>query len=348
MRLNRLSNGYLSSLCLELSLLLDAGITLGDGLYLMLADDKDKKSRQILQGLADTVNENMPLSGALQAVDLFPDYMVHMVELGEKTGRLSQTLRSLSEYYDAQERLYVAIRNAFLYPGLLFLMMLAVVVILLTFVLPIFEDVFHQLGLELSPFAAVLRDIGASLIEISLFFAVLGGVLLLFIALLLIFPGLRSNIARAYRNLRGEHGLPAKMALARFSNALAMAVKSGLPISEGFKLAATLSVNSTWLENKYRLGNAFLMEGKSLAEALNAAAIFPATYSRMLSLGVKSGSADTVLSEIARRSEKNLNDTLEALLGRIEPTLVILTSLMVGAILLSVMLPLLNIMSVLG
>ncbi|NLF79902.1 MAG: hypothetical protein GX572_01770, partial [Clostridia bacterium] len=206
----------------------------------------------------------------------------------------------------------------------------------------------HQLGLELPTFAIVLRNIGASLIEISLFFAILAGVLLAFIVLLLVSPKLRVKIARAYRNLRGEHGLPAKIALARFSNALAMAVRSGLPISEGYKLAAALSVNSTWLENKYRLGNAFLMEVKSLAEALNAAAIFPATYSRMLSLGVKSGSADTVLSEIARRSEANLNETLDALLGKIEPTLVILTSLIVGAVLLSVMLPLLNIMSVLG
>jgi type IV pilus assembly protein PilC len=348
MKSSRLPNGYLSAFCLELSLLLNAGVTLGDGLYLMLEDEADKKSQGTLRALVEIVSGNRPLSVALAELAVFPDYMIHMVSLGEKTGRLSQTLQSLSEYYDAQERLHLSIKNALLYPGILLVMMIAVIVIMLTFVLPIFEDVFHQLGTELPAFTAAMRMAGVALANASLAFAIIGGLLLVFVVILLLMPKLRTKLARYYRNFRGDHGLPAKIALARFTNALAMTVKSGLPVSEGFKLAAALSANSVWLEKKYRLCTVYLNEGSTLSDALSAAAIFPASYSRMMSLGVKSGSADTVLGEIARRSEKSVNETLEALLGRIEPALVIITSLIVGVILLSVMLPLLNIMAALG
>ena len=88
-------------------------------------------------------------------------------------------------------------------------------------------------------------------------------------------------------------------------------------------------------------------EGTGLAEALRQAGIFPPAVCRMLDLGVRSGTGDTVMLDLARRMEEEALDAVEERTARVEPTLVIVTSILVGIILLSVMLPLLNIMSVL-
>jgi type IV pilus assembly protein PilC len=341
-----LENDYLSAFCLELSLFLNAGITLSDGLHLLIEDDNNKKS--LISKLAGIIDQNRPLSAALTDVNVFPDYMVNMILLGEKTGCLSDTLKSLSEYYDRQERLYKTIKNTLVYPTILLVMMIAVVVILITVVLPIFDNVFHQLGSNMPPFTIALMNFGAALSGAALVFAIIAAILIILGIILILNPSLRSRCVRFYRNIRKDRGLAAKIALARFSNALAMTIKSGLDLHEGFKMASALSIDSNFTLNKHKLCEEYLSAGRPLAEALSDSKIFPPVYGRMLSLGVKSGSSDTILDEIARRAENSVNDALEALLGRIEPTLVIIASLIVGVILLSVMLPLMNIMSFIG
>ena len=348
MKQRNLGNSYLSTFCLELSLFLNAGINLSDGLHLLIEDDDDKRSRELIAEIAKCVDQNIPLSSALTELKIFPDYMVKMILLGEQTGRLSDTLKALSVYYDRQERLSLMVRNSLVYPTILLLMMVVVVIILITIVLPIFNDVFHQLGASMPPFAITMMSIGAALSQASLVFAFIAAIILLFGLSLLIAPKFRARCGRIYRDLRRDKGLSAKIALARFSSAMSMALKSGLDINEAFSIASQLSVNSTISEKKHKLCAQYLDDGYTLAEALTSTKIFPAVYSRMLSLGVKSGTADTVLSEIARRTHNSVNDDLENLLGRIEPSLVIITSLIVGVILLSVMLPLMNIMSVIG
>lgn len=348
MKRKKLSNGYISALCLELSLFLNAGITLSDGIHLLIEDDDDISSKEILQEIADIVDQNRPLSDALEQTKLFPDYMIQMVTLGEKTGRTSDILKSLSEYYDRQERLSATIKNALIYPAILLIMMIAVVIVLITVVLPIFDDVFRQLGTEMPAFTAALMNVGQWLQGASLVFVIIAAVIIVFVLLLIILPKFRAKMGRFWRDLRKEKGLAAKISLTRFSSALALTMKAGLNMDESFKMASILSANSKISEQKHSECAKMLDAGHSLTESLTKTNIFPAVYSRMLSLGAKSGSADTVLDEIARRCETTVNESIERILGRIEPTLVIITSLIVGVILLSVMMPLMNIMSSLG
>ena len=348
MKHKNLGHAYLSALCLELSLFLNAGIPLSDGLHLLIDDDDEKKSRLLLTKLSQVVDENRPLSAAMQKAAGFPSYMTQMIVLGEKTGRLAETLSALSLYYDRQDRIHTVVKNTLLYPTILLVMMIVVIVVLLTKVLPIFNDVFRQLGTEMSSFATRLMNFGQALSDAALVIAIVAGFLLMMILLITQIPRLRSRASRFFRDLRGDRGIHSKIALARFTNAMALAMKSGLTMEESRNLAAALSVNSRSGELKQKHCAALLAEGKTLSEALSTAGVLPALYSRMLSLGVRSGSADAVMEEISRRAENTVNEELSTLINRIEPTLVIITSLIVGVILLSVMLPLMNIMSAIG
>ena len=154
------SNEYVSAFCLEMSLLLHAGIGIEDGLYLLIEDEKDKKSKKMLEQLADLVTEGKPFSEAVREVGTFPKYVGDMIETGEETGRLEQSFQALADYYDRQQQLMSQIRSALLYPFILMILMLVILVVLLVKVLPIFNQVYEQLGGTMGGTAKLLLRFG--------------------------------------------------------------------------------------------------------------------------------------------------------------------------------------------
>ena len=97
MKQKTLNNTYLSMLCSELAMLLDAGLTVIDSLQILQEDEQSKDGKRIMQGLVDSMEGGDPFSAALRDSTLFPRYMVHMLEIGEKTGRMVETLKALSD-----------------------------------------------------------------------------------------------------------------------------------------------------------------------------------------------------------------------------------------------------------
>ena len=119
------SNEYVSAFCLEMSLLLHAGIGIEDGLYLLIEDETDKKSKKMLEQLADLVTEGKPFSEAVREVGTFPKYVGDMIETGEETGRLEQSFQALADYYDRQQQLMSQIRSPLLNPIILMILILS-------------------------------------------------------------------------------------------------------------------------------------------------------------------------------------------------------------------------------
>ena len=133
----RVTNEEISALCLELSLLLHAGVSLGDALTLL----SEEEENPLLSGLAERVDMGAPLSEALRESGAFPAYVSGLVETGERTGRTEQALGALSRYYEERTRMGRRVRSALLYPAVLLGLMLVVIGVLLVKVLPIFDEV---------------------------------------------------------------------------------------------------------------------------------------------------------------------------------------------------------------
>lgn len=343
-----LTNTYMASFCREISMLHQAGISIGNGIEMMIDDEPDKDGKIVLQQLFDTMNNGAPLSEALREADYFPPYMVNMIEIGEKTGRLADTLLALSEHYERQERLAISIKNATLYPTVLLVMMIGVVLILIVQVLPIFNDVFGRMGAQMSPFAAQLMQFGVWLRGASVVIALVFCAIFITAFLMWAIPGIRGKIAMALKNKWGDTWLFGKIASYQFVSSMVLALYSGLAIEESIEMAASLNSDSKALNIKYEKCISLLNSGGNLSEALRNSGILSARDSRMLSLGEKSGMADSAMADIARRSDQKIQDEISKIIGRIEPTLVIITSSIVGIILLSVMLPLMGIMTSIG
>lgn len=335
-------------LCAELAMLLDAGLTVSDSIQVLQDDEPSKDGKEIMQVLIDALMRGDPFSVSLKGASIFPRYMVHMVEIGEKTGRLVETLNALSEYYDRQVRLSVTIKSSILYPAILLVLMVAVVLILIVQVLPMFNDVFNRLGTQMSPLAVGFMKFGGWLGNASVTIAAILVVIIIIVILSVCIPKLRKGLAKAFSNTWGSKGIFGKIATSRFVYSMTLAMASGLDTADAINIAAAVSGGSKAVDDKHKRCVQLLDSGSTLTDALCGSGILSLQDGKMLSIGARSGKSDVAMAEIARRSDITVHDGIDRIVGRIEPALVIISSVIVGVILLSVMLPLMGIMTSIG
>lgn len=347
MKNEKLSNEQISGLCMELSLLLHAGVRAGDGLAL-LAEESRGDDRAWLEEMARQVDDGASLAAALGGSGRFPDYVSGLLEMGERSGRTEEALRSLSVYYEERSRMERRLRSALLYPAVMLLLMLAVIVILLAKVLPVFDEVYASLGGQLTGVAGGLLSLGRALDAAMPVLCVALVLVVAFLATFAAAPSFRARIMGLWRRTRGDKGLSRMMSTARFAQALAMGLGSGLPLEEALGLAGQLQKDIPAAQARCQDCMQRLERGEDLAAAMSASGVLPGASCRLVALGQRSGTGDTVMEEVARRLSEESEYALEARVGQVEPALVLVTSLLVGAILLSVMLPLMNIMTAIG
>lgn len=346
--MKRLTNDQISTLCMELALMLHAGISVDDGLHLMLEDQSASADRAVVEALSEQVDDGKKLAAAMAATEAFPAYATGLVDVGVSTGRLEEALRALSDYYDDRARMETQVRSALLYPALLLLLMLVVVVVLLAKVLPVFDQVFRSLGGSMTGVAGGLLQVGLWMNGALPALCVVLGLVAVLLTVFSASDGFRDRCLRAWRAGHATRGVTGKLTSARMAQALSMGLRSGLPMEESMDLAASLLEDVPVVRQRCLDCRSKLDEGTPLAEALRETAVFPSSYCRMLALGSRSGSADTVMNEIAHRLADESEEALHRQVGRVEPVLTIAGSLLVGVILLSAMLPLLNILSAIG
>ena len=348
MKETKLSYNELSGFCRSLAVTLHAGVGMGDSLALLAEDEPSGALRDLLTGMGRQVDEGLTLSAAMKNTGVFPAYLTGLLEVGERTGKLEEALAALAQYYEQREQMDWRIRNALVYPAILLLLMLVVIVVLLTRVLPVFDHVYASLGGHLTGIAGGLLKLGQWLnIAMPVLLTVLG----LAVICVIVFArskAVREKLMAFWRRKRGDKGLSRKQADARFAQALAMGLSSGLPLDEAVKLAEALLKDTPAAAARCRDCLERLERGDNLVDALRDSAVLPAQACRLLAMGLRSGSGDSTMAEIARRLSEEADRLLESRVSRVEPALVLVASLLVGAILLAVMLPLMNVLSVIG
>ena len=341
------SNLEIADFCQETALMIHAGVSLGDGMALLAEEGSDDRGATMRE-LGRRIDEGATLTEAMRESGRFPAYVIGLVDVGESTGRLEETLNSLSRYYEDREMMDRQIRNALMYPSILTILMWVVIVVLLSRVLPMFEAAYEALGSNMTGMAGGLLLLGqwinrAMPVLCILLALVVGGMILFAVS-----DRFKNKVLGQWNRSCGDRGVSRKINDSRFAQALAMGMRSGLPTEEAVRQAAALLEE---VPEAYRRCEACvekLTYGEDLADILQEHQVLPPSACRLLSLGMKGGNGDTAMEEIARRLAEEANQELERKVGRIEPAMVLTTSLLVGVILLSVMLPLMNIMSVIG
>ncbi len=344
--MKRLSNDEVSTLTRELAYLLHAGMGNADALTLMAEDGG--KHAALLKSMAESADEGASLSQAFEKTGVFPEYAAKLLDVGDQSGRTEETLNALADYYEGRERLGRQLRTSLLYPVILLLIMLAVIVVLLVRVLPIFNDVYAQFGVTLTGVAGVLLKIGNFLRAIMPVLFALLGVIAVCCLVLAVSDQARTWAVGLWRKRRGDRGVSRQVNDARFALALSMGLKSGMPIEEALNLSGQILSDVPSAKARVDQCVAELEDGKPLHEALENAALMPKAECRLLAAGLRSGVGDQAMDQITKRMNERSETAIHEKVSRVEPTLVIIASLLVGLILLTVMLPLMNIMSAIG
>ncbi len=343
-----LSNSEIAAFCEQMAMILKSGITPKDGLDLMLNDAKDNTTREVLRKIISFTLSGDSFTSSLKASELFPEYVENMVAIGEETGRLDEVMQSLADYYNHEDMVSDNIRSAITYPLIMVCMMVFIIIVLITKVLPLFNQVFIQLGTEMSGISASLLRVGQSLQTYSIVLVIVLVALLIFV----IFLSRTAPGKRLARNMKNHFG-PTKnffrnIAYGRFANGMALTLSSGMGIYQALNMVREL-VEHEEVEGQIEVCERAIQEdGDSFAEGLMKAGLFGNLYSRMIAIGVKTGDVDEILKKIGHLYEEDTDKRLQSFISIIEPTLVIVLSLIVGLILLSVILPLLGVMSNLG
>ncbi len=344
----QLSNGEISGLCEGLALLLHAGVSAADGLHLLLEEERQSALREALSRMAEQVDGGSTLSAAFREAACFPGYVCGLIEVGERSGRLEEALSALSRHYEDRARLDRRVRSALLYPAILLVIMLAVIVVLLVKVLPVFNDVYAQLGGQLTGVAGGLLSLGRALDAGMPVLCALLGLVVLALILFAALPSFREKVLAVWRKSMGDRGVSRKLNTARFAQSLSMGMSSGLPLEESLELAGSLMSGVPAAQARCKQCLALLEQGEPLSKALSQSEALPHAQCRLLELGLRGGSGDRAMEQIARRLGEDSEIALEEKVGQVEPALVIVTSVLVGLILLAVMLPLMNIMTAIG
>lgn len=331
----------------EIGLFHQAGIPVGEGVHILI-DAADGPTRELLWSLGLLLDEQaLPLSAAMKKLGVFPDYGVNMVLVGEQTGKMDEVLSALGSYYAREASLDSNLRGALSYPLIMVGMMAAVVAVIMTRVMPIFGRVFAQLGGEMSAFARMAMELGDFITRYNILFI---GLLILFvgfIALLRFGRGDNKIVAAVRAALFGGRRTSALIDAGRFASAMGLMLESGLVPEEALESLEGL-MDSREIRQKVSRSREAISDGAGLSEALVAAGLFEPSLAVLLPLGFRTGNLDRVMAHIADRCEQRVIERIDRAIGIIEPALVGALSLVVGAILLSVMLPLLGILSTMG
>lgn len=327
----KLTDQQTAYFCRSLALLLHGGISPAEG-FSLLAGEGQKDLPSLPAQMGEALDRGDPLSEAMAESGSFEDYVSGFVRVGEETGALEQALDALADHYETRHRIRQALRRAVAWPLMLLGLMLVVIWVLLAQVLPVFDRVYASFGGGLTGPAAVLLALGQ---QWQLWLCLLLGAAVL-------------AVWTVKRLARKDRGIRARFCNARYLQAAAMGLCCGLSEEEALALAGGLLKDAPGTRQRCEDCEEQLRQGVSLPEALKAGRFLEASACRLLAAGQRSGNADRVLTQIAQRQMEGAFAALEAAAGWVEPLLVLGASALVGGILLTVMLPLMDILSAMG
>ena len=317
--------------------------SLHDAILCMQEDSSSPQALELLNAIASSLQNGMTFCEALSSTEVFPEYVVSMILLGEQSGNLDIIMRKLASYYKQQCEISDSIRSVVSYPLIMIALMLLILIVLLTKVLPVFQQVFIQLGSDLSSVSRQLMSMG----NVAVIFTVLIVFITVTAFILSFNPALKRRMVNFLHSFRLTRSFHTGIAYSRFASALAIVSAGGIDVYTGLALASKLAGNEQ-MNKKIAQCKEYLLQGDDLPQAMKKAAIFQSRDIRVLQLGYRSGNADSVYEQISSHYEDDTISRLQKMIGSIEPTLVIIFSLMVGMILLSVIMPLIGIMSSIG
>ncbi|MDQ6955302.1 MAG: type II secretion system F family protein [Mariprofundaceae bacterium] len=330
-------NGFETTLFLQqLSTLTSAGMILSEALSAVAEGMEKKRARRAVIFVRQQVLEGSNLADALRSIGM-DDVVCNMVAAGEETGQLEAVSERLSELLENRQQMNQELLSAILYPLIILFFGMLVMAVLLTWVVPQIVSVFERTGGELPALTQWVIAASELLRDHGLFLLIAGAGMLLTGSV-----AMRYESARNWRDawllrIPGLAGLFAKIEIARFSRTLGMLLSGGVST-----LAAMHIANQSFVLQPFRRmgedAREVLREGGNLSDAFSKGHV-PHLAVQLISVGEKSGQLDRMLLRVANQYEQDISRNLKRMLTVVEPALMLVMAIMVGLMAVAILLP---------
>lgn len=332
----------------QFATMIDAGLPILQCLEILASEESNKRFRKIIEDLKSDIEGGGSLSKAFAKYpDVFDELFVNLTAAGEAAGILDVILNRLSNYLEKSLKLKSKVKGAMSYPASVLVISVGVVILILYKVVPVFEEMFTDMGAALPGPTQILIDASRFLQGYVIHIAAI------FVIAVFLFQ-------RYYKTESGRLRIDTlllkiplfgilfkKVAVARFSRTLAAMVGGGVPILDGLEIVSKTAGNRV-VENALMETRKGVSEGDTIAEPLGASGIFPPLVVSMIGVGENSGKLDEMLVKIADFYDDEVDAAVAALTSLLEPFMIVFLGGMVGAVLIALYMPIFSMAGAMG
>lgn len=330
----------------QLATMIDAGLPLVQCLEILASQQENKLLKKTLHDIRQDVEGGATFSAALKRhPKIFGALYTNMVEAGEAGGILDTILNRLAAYIEKAMILKRRVKTAMFYPATIISVAVVVVIFLLLYVIPTFQQMFAGFGATL-PLPTLFVLALSNFVRAYILFIIVGIVGV--VVGLRVFNGTeggKRTIDRILLRLPVFGPLIRKVAVAKFSRTLGTLVSSGVSILEGLDITARTAGNKIVEEAVFR-ARTVIAQGKTIAEPLEASGVFPRMVTQMIGVGEQTGALDRMLNKIADFYDEEVDVAVAGLTSLLEPLLVIFLGVIIGGVVIAMYLPIFKLISV--
>lgn len=323
-----------------------AGLSLLKTLSILAEQTENKKLKTTLSSVARDVEVGFALSDALgKHPRIFPPLMINMIRAGEIGGFLDGALNTIAVNYEKEAKLREQIKSAMTYPVMVLCMSVVAVIVMLIFIVPIFQQMFEGMGSGLPLPTMMLVWLSQSMVVVVPVGVIVGVAFSIWWNANKHTERVRKFVDPLKLKLPVFGKLIAKIAITRFCRNLADMVKAGVPILQALNIVGEASGNWVIENAAHNVANSVRV-GKSLSGPLSEESVFPPMAAQMIAVGEDAGALDTMLSKVADFYDDEVKATTESLTSIIEPLLIAFLGVVVGGMVVALYMPIFSMISV--
>lgn len=335
----KMNNMELAVVTRQFATLLDSGLTIEDALTGLIDQAESHKVKAVLTGVRSQVVEGRSLADGLrQFPRAFPELYVASVSAGEQTGHLGKVLDRLAEYTEAKQGLQQRLGVAMVYPILLTLVSIAIIIGLMTYVVPQVVRVFEDNDQALPVLTRGLIAISEFLQDHGLLLLMILGSVILLLVILLRFERPRTAFHRLILLTPGIRRLSRSLNTSRMARTLSILIGSGVPLISALESSAEVVLNKV-LRRHLQEATREVEQGASLNRALLRRGSFPPLFTQMVASGESSGRLGEMLEKSATALEREAESRISVVVSLFEPMMILIMGVVVLVIVLAILLP---------
>lgn len=297
-----------------------------------------KNEKTIYENILRQVRQGKALSEAMEEQEeAFPELLINMVRSAETAGNLDETSMRMADYYDKQFRMHSKISNATLYPKILSFVIVVVVIFMLSYILPQFQELFDQMEVLPLP-TRILFAMSDGIREHWLILIILSAIVIPLMIFVAHVPQVKLQLDRVKLHVPVFGKLLKIIYTARFARTISSLYSSGIPIVQALQIARR-TIGNTYIDSQFDEAVSRIRTGGNLSDSLDLVDGFTKKLTSAIRVGEETGSLDTMLNSIADSMEFESNMAIDKMVAALEPILIIVMAIIVGFIMVSVLMP---------